>query len=741
MNEIKVTVNFKRRKIITTGVDLTSGDYNSTKLVFDFDTEEGTKIFEMNNPNGVLIYTKEIINNEVPLYVLDENEQKSSLFNQAGEYQFEVSLYNENSKLTSATSSLNVQPETVIIGNEEVETYLPVFDDLMNDIETAITKTNNLDLNATKVGSTATVSITNKEGITKSVEIYDGDAGADAKINGVNSLTIEAGDNITLDQQGSTLTINSTGGGGGTSNYNNLTNKPSINNITLSGNKTLSDLGLQPAGNYALESEIPTKTSDLTNDSGFITGYTETDPTVPNHVKNITQENITSWNNKSDFSGNYNDLTNKPVIPNEVTESTVSGWGFTKNTGTYSKPSGGIPKTDLASAVQTSLGKADTALQSISSSDVTSALGYTPYNSTNPNGYTSNVGTITGITMNGSSKGTSGIVDLGTVLTEHQDISTKLDISKLYNDYYFSMPKTIYAKLNTEIKMYFNNITTSNYLLKWGQYTNSTTIENYDDYISVLPTTKATKNISYSVYDRFLNHIENGTTNFVINNVAPNSQTMLIFGDSFVSQNYIAPYLRNLFSEDGKTLTLIGTKGSGNDKNEGYAGWKYTDFVSGERASTSAFWDGSKFNFSYYMQQNGYSTLDSVYIQLGTNDATPSYPNQDLSSTIQAARQIINSILEYNSNIKIYLGLTVMPSLNIKNFASKYDGTGFDWAKRANMQKLNKLIIDEFSNNNSIKIVANNLILDSTTDIRDDVHPTAEGYKKIANQVYYTMMS
>lgn len=33
--------------------------------------------------------------------------------------------------------------------------------------------------------------------------------------------------------------------------------------------------------------------------------------------------------------------------------------------GTYSKPSGGIPKTDLASAVQTSLGKADTALQSV----------------------------------------------------------------------------------------------------------------------------------------------------------------------------------------------------------------------------------------------------------------------------------------------------------------------------------------------------------------------------------------
>lgn len=156
------------------------------------------------------------------------------------------------------------------------------------------------------------------------------------------------------------------GGSGGTSNYNALTNKPKINNIELNGNKSLNDLGIQPAGNYALESEIPTKTSDLTNDSGFITGYTETDPTVPSHVKNITQANITSWNNKSDFSGNYNDLTNKPTIPSEVTETTVSNWGFTKN-----------------------------------------------------------IGTITGITMNGASKGTSGVVDLGTVITSHQDISGK----------------------------------------------------------------------------------------------------------------------------------------------------------------------------------------------------------------------------------------------------------------------------------------------------------------------------
>lgn len=41
----------------------------------------------------------------------------------------------------------------------------------------------------------------------------------------------------------------------------------------------------------------------------------------------------------------------------------TQAWVQSQGYGTYTKPSGGIPKTDLASAVQTSLGKADTAVQ------------------------------------------------------------------------------------------------------------------------------------------------------------------------------------------------------------------------------------------------------------------------------------------------------------------------------------------------------------------------------------------
>ena len=78
--------------------------------------------------------------------------------------------------------------------------------------------------------------------------------------------------------------------------------------------------------------------------------YTDTvydDTAVKNRLTAVETE-VAGIEAGSSFSGSYNDLTDKPTIPDAVTEGTVSGWGFTKNTGTYSKPTGGIPKDDLA---------------------------------------------------------------------------------------------------------------------------------------------------------------------------------------------------------------------------------------------------------------------------------------------------------------------------------------------------------------------------------------------------------
>jgi hypothetical protein len=135
----------------------------------------------------------------------------------------------------------------------------------------------------------------------------------------------------------------------GATSYEELSDKPSINGVILQGNTELDALGVQPKGNYitveetetriteainALEipqeyiteteleekgyltehqdltgyakmADVPTKVSQLTNDKNYLT-------TIPSEY--IT-ENELDAKGYSNFSGNYNDLTNKPTIP------------------------------------------------------------------------------------------------------------------------------------------------------------------------------------------------------------------------------------------------------------------------------------------------------------------------------------------------------------------------------------------------------------------------------------------
>lgn len=68
--------------------------------------------------------------------------------------------------------------------------------------------------------------------------------------NGSLYTEIDTGDTYMYDADGTTwykVSLGGGGGGGGTTDYSALTNKPSINNTTLSGNKTSADLGLQSA--------------------------------------------------------------------------------------------------------------------------------------------------------------------------------------------------------------------------------------------------------------------------------------------------------------------------------------------------------------------------------------------------------------------------------------------------------------------------------------------------------------
>lgn len=65
----------------------------------------------------------------------------------------------------------------------------------------------------------------------------------------------------------------------------------------------------------------------------------------------------------------------------------------------------------------------------ISSSDVTTALGYTPYNSTNPNGYTSNAGTVTSVRVQATSP-----VRSSTSTAQTGTLNTTISLANNYGD-------------------------------------------------------------------------------------------------------------------------------------------------------------------------------------------------------------------------------------------------------------------------------------------------------------------
>ena len=143
---------------------------------------------------------------------------------------------------------------------------------------------------------------------------------------------------------------------------------PTVNDATVTIQKngsTVSTFTLNQSSNETVNLTVPTKTSDLTNDSGYITSASL--PTVNNGQLDIQVNGTSIATFTANQSGN---TTANVVVPDSAT------WG--NITGTLSN------QTDLQTALN---GKYDASnpngyITGINSSDVTTALGYTPVNPT-----------------------------------------------------------------------------------------------------------------------------------------------------------------------------------------------------------------------------------------------------------------------------------------------------------------------------------------------------------------------
>ena len=176
-------------------------------------------------------------------------------------------------------------------------------------------------------------------------------------------------------------------------------NIKTINNQSIlgSGNITLEGgSGSGGGGDINVIESVKVNGSALTPDANKAVNITAVPATIVTQDaahRFVSDSEKSTWDNKvSNVQADWNatsglsQILNKPTIPVAVTENTVSGWGFTKNTGT-----------------------------------------------------------VTGVKMNGTTKNpTSGVVDLGTVITSHQDISGKADKSAAIGSLSLSLDSTNY---------------------------------------------------------------------------------------------------------------------------------------------------------------------------------------------------------------------------------------------------------------------------------------------------------
>lgn len=145
------------------------------------------------------------------------------------------------------------------------------------------------------------------------------------------------------------------GGGGGTNNYNGLTNKPSINGVTLQGNLTASALGIHEYDDTQVRQDISTLQSSVstnTNNIGTLqTGLSTEISNRENANLNLQSQidAITVSSDVVDILGTYADLQNYDtahikandiikVIQDETHNDAMSyyRWVITNNVGAWS---------------------------------------------------------------------------------------------------------------------------------------------------------------------------------------------------------------------------------------------------------------------------------------------------------------------------------------------------------------------------------------------------------------------
>lgn len=243
----------------------------------------------------------------------------------------------------------------------------------------------------------------------------------------------------------------------------------------------------------------------------------------------------------------------------------------------------------------------------------------------------------------------------------------------------------------------------------------------------------------YMVFDEHLARVSQQTQiGYYIAQENLRDCTALVIGDSTVAQNYMTQYMLDTFADKGKTLTLLGTRGTSPNSHEGRSGWSAYQYCTAAASGgvSNPFYNPSteKFDFSYYMSEQGYSAPDFVVIQLGINDlynASIKDTQNKIEQTASYVLSMVDSILAYNPNQKIILNLPTALNNDVTKHYNMLVLVRNTFVRYNDYIQLKALAYSD----NNLRCSYCHLLLDPDSDILDDVHPKSAGYAKMAAEV------
>lgn len=266
-------------------------------------------------------------------------------------------------------------------------------------------------------------------------------------------------------------------------------------------------------------------------------------------------------------------------------------------------------------------------------------------------------------------------------------------------------------------------------------------------------------NSSYNTLLKKNDDVVNNSRLTVVDTNAGNGVTrkVLVIGDSITAANVWTDKLVDLFSDDVMNIEMLGTRGTSKAPNEGRGGWRAWNYAFEKDASndglsssvTNPFLNptSNSFDFSYYMNEQKYTSVDYVLLCLGTNDVSRRTHNTD-DNILLAWKTIIDSIKSFDNNIKILIWLLPMPC-----------GLTNEQPKKDMFLHMKELLINKYDNmasrqTNKIYLVDVGCSVSPTDDFNykeeliseygeekwkrptDIIHPASKGYYAIAKNIH-----